>query len=112
MTSLFHGDCGRRRLGLADGLAVTDDMGCWCTLSDPFRRRDRCHRLVPRHARLCNSGRDHGACWYMDAGVPSSAYSLWERKSPLSVMSRATAVCAFNPLCGAELQDRAAPFVT
>ena len=59
-------------------LAVTDGVDCWRALSDPFRRWDRCHRLVPRPVGLCNSRRNYGAGWRMDAGVPSSAQPLLE----------------------------------
>jgi hypothetical protein len=67
-----------------NGLAVTDGVDCWRVLSDPFRRWDRCHRLVPRHVRLCNSGGDHGAGRYTYAGVHSSARSLLGGKAALS----------------------------
>jgi hypothetical protein len=56
----------------------------WRVLSDLFRRWDRCHRLLPRHVRLCNSGWDHGAGWYIYAGVHSSAWSLLGGKAAVS----------------------------
>src|SRR5262245_27919248 len=73
-----------RVLGLAERLAVPDGVDCSRALSDPFRRWDRCHRLGHRHVRLCNSGWDHGAGWYLDAGVHASAESLLARRPALN----------------------------
>jgi hypothetical protein len=63
---------------------VTDAVDCLGALSDPFRRWDQCHRLVPRHVRLCNRGWDHGAGWYNSVGVHTSARSLLGGKAALS----------------------------
>src|SRR6478672_6706454 len=62
----------------------TDGVDCWRSLFDPFRRWDRRHRLVRRYVRLCNSGWDHGAGWYISAGVLLAAWSLLGSKAALS----------------------------
>lgn len=72
------------------GLAVTDGVDCWCALSDLFRRWDWSHRLVPRHVRLCNRGWDHGAGWFISAGVLSSAGSLLGGKAAVSKQGAST----------------------